>query len=220
MLGRQPIAGIPTALHELFKNAHDAYAEHVEVDFFRRDQLLIIRDDGYGMTRLDFEGRWLTLGTESKIGTDQPDRDVGFVGRPQMPRRPIMGEKGIGRLAIAAIGPQVLVMTRATRIEGLRPLVASFIHWGLFEVPGIDLNQIHIAVEEVPQGTLPDSSIVRRLVDRVRENIRSLGDNIPEQFREQLLADLELANLNPAEIDTVLPELCTQRASRAVVPFG
>ncbi|WP_420026944.1 hypothetical protein ACN9LS_16300 [Escherichia coli] len=34
MLGRQQIAGIPTALSELFKNAHDAYADNVEVDFF------------------------------------------------------------------------------------------------------------------------------------------------------------------------------------------
>lgn len=33
MLGRQQIAGIPTALSELFKNAHDAYAVNVEVDF-------------------------------------------------------------------------------------------------------------------------------------------------------------------------------------------
>ena len=35
MLGRQQIAGIPTAISELFKNAHDAYADNVEADFFR-----------------------------------------------------------------------------------------------------------------------------------------------------------------------------------------
>ena len=32
MLGRQQIAGIPTAISELFKNAHDAYATRVEAD--------------------------------------------------------------------------------------------------------------------------------------------------------------------------------------------
>ena len=37
MLGRQQIAGIPTAISELFKNAHDAYAERVEVDYYRHD---------------------------------------------------------------------------------------------------------------------------------------------------------------------------------------
>src|SRR5258706_5472768 len=68
MLGRQQIAGIPTARSELFKNAHDAYAKNVEVDFFRSAGLFLLRDDGVGMTREEFEERWLVLGTESKIG--------------------------------------------------------------------------------------------------------------------------------------------------------
>src|SRR5687768_11702682 len=97
MLGRQQIAGIPTAISELFKNAHDAYAKSVEVDYFRDTDVLVLRDDGLGMTRDDFEGRWLTLGTESKLGSTKlalPPKD------PDQPARPILGEKGIGRLAI------------------------------------------------------------------------------------------------------------------------
>ena len=69
MLGRQQIAGIPTAISELFKNAHDAYADSVEVDFYRSDGLFVLRDDGVGMTQEEFEARWLTLGTESKLDT-------------------------------------------------------------------------------------------------------------------------------------------------------
>ena len=107
MLGRQQIAGIPTAISELFKNAHDAYADKVEVDYYRSDGLFVLRDDGLGMTEQDFEERWLTLGTESKLdgskGLNPPPKD------PDKPERPILGEKGIGRLAIASIGPQVLV---------------------------------------------------------------------------------------------------------------
>ena len=113
MLGRQQIAGIPTAISELFKNAHDAYAKNVEVDYIRHDNLFVLRDDGLGMTREDFEQRWLTLGTESKTGSPElqlPPRD------PEQDTRPILGEKGIGRLAIAIIGPQVLVLdSRETR---------------------------------------------------------------------------------------------------------
>ena len=51
MLGRQQIAGVPSAISELFKNAHDAYADHVEVDYFLSDGLFVLRDDGIGMTR-------------------------------------------------------------------------------------------------------------------------------------------------------------------------
>ena len=96
MLGRQQIAGIPTAISELFKNAHDAYASRVEIDYYRSDELFVLRDDGIGMTRDDFVSRWLTIGTESKFDPTQlPPRD------PTMGVRPMLGEKGIGRLAIA-----------------------------------------------------------------------------------------------------------------------
>ena len=155
MLGRQQIAGIPTAIHELFKNAHDAYAKHVEVDYFRGDGAFVLRDDGYGMTREEFENKWLTIGTESKINANVLPLPT-FLGEG-VERRPVLGEKGIGRLAIATIGPQVLVLTRAFRDDGLHDLVVSFIHWGLFEIPGIDIDQIEIPVVTLPGGQLPDS---------------------------------------------------------------
>ena len=204
MLGRQQIAGIPTAINELFKNAHDAYAQHVEVDFYRSDQMLIIRDDGYGMTKEDFESRWLTLGTESKVGKDLPDTNVPNEWA-KLPRRPMMGEKGIGRLAIAAIGPQVLVMTRATRHDGLHPLVVCLIHWGLFEVPGVDLDRIEIPVQEIPDGALPDGAVLSGLKSQIRANIDALGEKVSKEDRGRLLADLDLLNFNPSRLDPMLP---------------
>ncbi|WP_243758322.1 ATP-binding protein [Yersinia pseudotuberculosis] len=130
MLGRQQIAGIPTALSELFKNAHDAYADNVEVDYIRKKNLLILRDDGLGMSREEFEERWLTIGTDSKF------IDEDSIGMPEIDflktTRPIMGEKGIGRLAIASIGPQVLVITRSRKKGILGNVVAAFVNWTLF----------------------------------------------------------------------------------------
>ncbi|MFR7465031.1 MAG: ATP-binding protein [Phocaeicola vulgatus] len=67
LLGRQQIAGIPTAINELIKNAHDAHADKFDIDFLRCNNLLVLRDDGLGMTKEEFETRWLTLGTESKL---------------------------------------------------------------------------------------------------------------------------------------------------------
>ena len=49
MLGRQQIAGIPTAISELFKNAYDAYARSVRADYFPDRRLLVLRDDGVGI---------------------------------------------------------------------------------------------------------------------------------------------------------------------------
>ena len=199
MLGRQQIAGIPTALHELFKNAYDAFARRVEVDVLVKQRTLILRDNGYGMTEDDFRNRWLTLGTESKVG--QVEMCAPWLGEfGKMPRR-ILGEKGIGRLAIAAIGPAVLVLTRANR-EGnaVGDLVVSLIHWGLFEVPGIDLDQIRVPVVTLPGGELPDKELMNSLVDDVISGIDSLGDAFPQADRERIVSDLDLMRIPTATI--------------------
>lgn len=199
MLGRQQIAGIPTALHELFKNAYDAFARRVEVDVLVKQRALILRDNGYGMTEDDFRTRWLTLGTESKVGkTEMCAPWLGKFG--EEPRR-ILGEKGIGRLAIAAIGPAVLVMTRANRKDnGLGDLVVSLIHWGLFEVPGIDLDQIRVPVVTLPGGELPDKELMNSLVDDLISGIDSLGDAFPQAEREKVVTDLGLMRIPTATI--------------------
>lgn len=204
MLGRQQIAGIPTALHEILKNAHDAYADYAEVDYFRSDASLLIRDDGIGMTKDDFELRWLTIGTESKLET---------TGIPSLyhdskkPLRSILGEKGIGRLAIAAIGKQVLVLTRAERDDVLHNIVVCFIHWGLFEIPGLDLSEIEIPVETWSGNGLPDGRFVETLIESVRENVNALGNKIPETSRSSILHDLESFKIAPDVLNQQLDGL-------------
>lgn len=144
LLGRQQIAGIPTAINELIKNAHDAYADHFDIDFLRKDNMLILRDDGIGMSKKDFLDRWLTLGTDSKVASNNntlPPAD------PTKPQRPIMGEKGIGRLAIASIGSQVLILTKA-KYEPSSKIVAAFISWDIFELTGLNIDDVVIPVNE------------------------------------------------------------------------
>jgi signal transduction histidine kinase len=198
MLGRQQIAGVPNAISELFKNAHDAYADHVEVDYFRSDGLFVLRDDGLGMTQQDFEDRWLIIGTESKLssakGVQQPPVD------PTKNLRPITGEKGIGRLAVGVIGPQVLVLTRAKRGNILHDLVGAFIHWGLFEAPGLNLDQIDIPVRTFPGGTLPNNEDVRGMIDVVRQNVVVLEK---DGYLESKLARNVIKDLNGFDIDLI-----------------
>lgn len=193
MLGRQQITGIPTAIHELFKNAHDAYAENVDVDYFRKDELFILRDDGIGMSRIDFETKWLTLGTESKVNAN---REAGFIPDGK-PRRVTMGEKGIGRLAIATIGRQVLIMTRALREDGLSDLTVALIHWRLFEIPGIDLSEIEIPISEVPGGQLPDIDLIDKLKKTITDNIIALGSKIPAKDLQVIHDDLNKLSFAP-----------------------
>ncbi len=203
MLGRQQIAGLPTAISELFKNAHDAYADHAEIDYYRSDGLFVLRDDGLGMTEAEFLQRWLTLGTESKMG--------GCMTAPpraqNKPLRPMLGEKGIGRLAIASIGSQVLVLTRAVRDGAVHDLVAAFIHWGIFECPGINLDDIEIPVRRFPDGRLPSRQELKELVDLFRQNVECLQGHITPEDCGTILNDLDKFDLDPQRIDSYVPSL-------------
>ncbi|MCQ1105841.1 ATP-binding protein, partial [Acinetobacter baumannii] len=170
MLGRQQIAGIPTALSELFKNAHDAYADNVEVDYIRKRNLLILRDNGLGMTLNEFEERWLTIGTDSKF--EDEDALAQPVIDNEKNKRQVMGEKGIGRLAIAAIGPQVLVMTRARRGNELGELVVAFVNWTLFSLPSLDLSDIEIPIITKESGKIINLIEVENLKEQAKNNIK------------------------------------------------
>ncbi len=201
MLGRQQIAGIPTAISELFKNAHDAYADRVEIDYYRTDGFFVLRDDGLGMTEEEFVSRWLTIGTESKLnitGIGQPPHD------PNKKRRPLLGEKGIGRLAIATIGPQVLVLTRARRGASLSDLTVAFVNWSLFECPGIDLEDIAIPIRRFTGGELPSRDDVLEMVSTFAENIIRLKATMAADFYSRLHEELGQFNVDPQDIDSYM----------------
>ena len=204
MLGRQQIAGIPTAISELFKNAHDADATRVEVDYFRSDGLFVLRDDGFGMTTEEFVGRWLTIATEASVKRKRTGTRVRVSDTRSS--RPILGEKGIGRLAIATIGRQVLVLTRAKRDGALSDLTAAFLNWKLFECPELDLQDIRIPVRAFPGGTLPDGDGVAEMVRLFQSCNAGLRRRVGEREWKDLESDLSLFSVDPVALAEHLSE--------------
>jgi hypothetical protein len=194
MLGRQQIRGIPTAISELFKNAHDAYADEVRVDFLQGRRLLAIRDDGFGMSPSDFVDRWLTVGTEVKLSDQAPP--IGRAGRA------LLGEKGIGRLAIAAVGPQTLVITRADGATSGQVLL-SLVNWRVFEEPGINLDDIEIASTTIDSQEMPTATDLSALRDQAAASIGRLDlprdriANLVAQIREFPIESVDLASRLP-----------------------
>ena len=139
-LGREQIADSPTAISELWKNAYDAYATSVSLHIF--DSPLVcagIFDDGTGMDRTDFTERWLVLGTASKVDDATRERDT-----KGLPIRESQGQKGIGRLSVAFLGPLLFLISRK-RDNGF---IASLIDWRLFENPFLMLEDVHIPFAE------------------------------------------------------------------------
>lgn len=209
MLGRQQIAGIPTAISELFKNAHDAYAANAVADFIQYEDVFILRDDGDGMSRDDFELLWLTLGTSSKSVPGATAQ------RPGGGTRAILGEKGIGRLAIAAIGPQVLVVTKA---KG-HARVAALVHWSAFELAHADLAQIKVPVVELRPGEQPDlrtmgMEILTNMSNLITEDDRGLLERVRrdiDQWSQTSVSDMvhnagfDLAGFETGTVFVILP---------------
>ena len=137
LLGREQIADGPTAISEVLKNAIDAKAKKVIIHYHQRESCLEIEDDGLGMRQSDLLDKWLTLATNSKRKRIDPEW-LKFADEEQLMDKdaPPLGEKGIGRLAVGALGRGVLVWTRWGRgDESQRNLL--LIHWDYFRHPDL-----------------------------------------------------------------------------------
>lgn len=140
-LGREQIADCPTAVSELWKNAYDAYARNVGLNIYDgKPAIATIVDDGHGMNRQEFTARWLVVGTESKADQSETREE----DRGGLPYRTKQGQKGIGRLSSASLGPLLLVVSKRQD----SPFVAALIDWRLFENPYLFLLDVEIPVVE------------------------------------------------------------------------
>ena len=165
-LGREQIADSPTAVTELWKNSFDAYARSVSLRIFDGERpCAAVLDDGAGMSRQDFIDRWLVLGTETKLEREEDD-PLAAEDRDGLPLRVRQGQKGIGRLSVAFLGPVVLVLTK--KKEG--PFTASLVDWRLFENPYLLLGDVGIPVRQF--SAIDDfSSIFSQLLDDSMDNV-------------------------------------------------
>ena len=118
-----------------------------------------------------------------------------------------LGEKGIGRLAVAILGPQLFVLSRARR-RGVAEdtIVGAYLNWNLFAQPGLDLDDIEIPVRDFPANQLPDSSAVRAMVDEFAGMVQRLSDRISQTKLKELQQDMAAFEIDPRTLQTELGE--------------
>ncbi|MBS0908063.1 ATP-binding protein [Tatumella sp. JGM118] len=174
-LGREQIADCPTAISELWKNAYDAYAKEVSLHIFDGEiPVAALLDDGHGMNREEFESKWLTVGTESKTNGFFPQK----TDRNGLSERPKQGQKGIGRLSSAALGPLLLLISKRENQD----YVAALIDWRLFENPFLYLNDIRIPVREFSDKH-EIAEVLPLLFDQMMGNIWGEPDDSSRNIR-------------------------------------
>ena len=126
LLGRELITDRITALFELVKNAYDANAQNVHVEFLGMQPLsdsscIIIRDDGIGMSLTAIRTNWMVVGTNSKRTNRRS---------PAPMFRKVVGKKGVGRFAVDKLGSQLLLSSKQI---GDDSLINLLIDWNDYE---------------------------------------------------------------------------------------
>lgn len=110
-LGDQLIKNESIALIELVKNSYDADANVVTILMEKVDDpsngIIVIEDDGYGMSADTVENVWLEPGSDFK--TQKINK---LEMSPKFKRLPI-GEKGIGRFGVHKLGNVIEMTTKA-----------------------------------------------------------------------------------------------------------
>ncbi|CAD5251236.1 MULTISPECIES: ATP-binding protein [unclassified Imperialibacter] len=141
-LGRESIKDHTTALIELIKNSYDADASKVEVEIFCKtpEPYVRVADNGFGMTELEIDANWLTIGFSEKR----------VKKRSQQGRRKA-GEKGIGRIAADRLGAQMSLITKSKfdRIQGL------LVNWDEFDTDNKSVSDIKLKVIESAELNIP-----------------------------------------------------------------
>jgi signal transduction histidine kinase len=178
-LGREQIADCPTAISELWKNSYDAYARKVELRIFDAETpVAAILDNGHGMNYQEFIDKWLVVGTESKFQnreTDEGDRN-GLDPRPRQ------GQKGIGRLSAANLGPLLLLVSK----RATNKFVVALLDWRIFENPYLILSDVKVPVAEFEKR--------EELFPLIPDLFELLTENVLGQVRGKKIGEVQERN--------------------------
>ena len=105
-LGINLYSNAAAVLSELVANAYDADATLVEIEWNIDESMVIVKDDGCGMTERQLDKRFLTTGYQKRVA--EGERSTKW-------ERPFMGRKGIGKLSVFSIADEILVYSKRNR---------------------------------------------------------------------------------------------------------
>ena len=123
LIGAELISDEVVALVELVKNAHDADATEVTIEFkavTKPGGSITVSDNGHGIDRETLLGRWMEPASSWK-------RDKG--GRTKKGRR-FLGEKGVGRFAADKLAAHLEMRSRCPRST---QEIRAFVDWDRFD---------------------------------------------------------------------------------------
>ena len=179
-LGIELVGKAETAVSELIKNAYDADATEVKVDFIDSDEIggtLIISDNGLGMTESQLINGFMRISSTDKVHNP---KSVKF-GRTRA------GRKGIGRFATQSLGNKLTIITQTNNSNDA---IHITIDWDEYLL-GTDINSISFPIMMQPKkiecGTI---LIIEGLRQRWKETqIKHISSYVSSLFQPNYLSE-------------------------------
>ncbi len=145
-LGRELVGRAETALSELVKNAYDADATAVAVNFVEtqeKEGTLIIEDNGVGMNLKQLQKGFMTISSTDKVHNP---RSLRY-------NRSKAGRKGIGRFATQRLGKVLTITTQTLDSEFAIRLVIDWNKYQMDNALTAVTNPFTTIPKERPEGT-------------------------------------------------------------------
>ncbi|MCH8032715.1 MAG: ATP-binding protein [Bacteroidetes bacterium] len=115
-LGRNLYRSFATVLGEAISNSWDASAQNVWLYIDKKENSLLIKDDGKGMTEDDFQNKFLKIGySKRKDKNVKPPKGRSFIGR-----------KGIGKLALLSCADRITVISKTESSDYVGGIIDNF----------------------------------------------------------------------------------------------
>jgi len=184
-LGRNLYRNFITVLGEAISNAWDADAKNVWIDIHKEKSTFSISDDGLGMTANDFQTKFLKIGYSKRSAGRNKSRS----------KRPFIGAKGIGKLALLSCAKRVSVFSKK---RGGKYVGGVIDNSGLDRAITQDLSPQKYPLERLNLSLIKDLSKGHRrgtiiVFEETKERIRSSESHI----RKMLAMSFHFSLIDP-----------------------
>ena len=164
-LGINLYSNIPAVLSEVVANAWDADATEVDINFDISNELVVVTDNGHGMSVEDFNNKYLYVGYQRRENGEALSVTL---------KRPVMGRKGIGKLSLFSVADTIEVHSvkdgqKAGLIMNL-PIIQD-------TIKGKDKREVGVYHPEVVDEDIIDISKGTRII--LRDFRKSLSWTVP-----------------------------------------
>ena len=183
-LGRNLYRNFITVLGEAISNSWDAEAENVWIDVDLDNRRFSIKDDGIGMDREDFQEKFLKIGYSK--------RSEGKA-KSELKKRPYIGAKGIGKLALLSCAKRVSVFSKkideiyvggVIDNSGLDQAITDDIEHNRYPLEILNFDLIAKLEEDHRQGTI---LVFEDINERLRNTLPQLRKLLAMSFRFSLI---------------------------------